>query len=198
MYHSRWLGGTVAVATGCEKLKARDHLNKGVQAFKNAKYTQAVDHFKEAVQLDPEFPTARLYLATAYMSQYIPGAESPENQQNATGGRAGVPEGSRNRSEEHRSHQLARVAALQPGCRAIDPGEENEDSSRKPRSGIPDWPKSSRRTKRPTIASALSLGESGIRSDGRSGEAWNEARRSGSDQRQEVRRRTESQVGTCC
>jgi tetratricopeptide (TPR) repeat protein len=42
-----------------------------------------VDHFKEAVQLDPEFPTARLYLATAYMSQYIPGADSPENQQNA-------------------------------------------------------------------------------------------------------------------
>ena len=70
-------------ATGCEKLRARDHLNKGVQAFKTAKYTQAVDHFKEAVQLDPEFPTARLYLATAYMSQYIPGAESPENQQNA-------------------------------------------------------------------------------------------------------------------
>jgi tetratricopeptide (TPR) repeat protein len=33
--------------------------------------------------LDPEFSTARLYLATAYMSQYIPGAESPENQQNA-------------------------------------------------------------------------------------------------------------------
>lgn len=71
------------VSTGCEKLKARDHLNKGVQAFKTAKYSQAVDHFKEAVQLDPEFPTARLYLATAYMSQYIPGAESPENQQNA-------------------------------------------------------------------------------------------------------------------
>jgi tetratricopeptide (TPR) repeat protein len=70
-------------ATGCEKLRARDHLNKGVQAFKTAKYTQAVDHFKEAVQLDPDFATARLYLATAYMSQYIPGAESPENQQNA-------------------------------------------------------------------------------------------------------------------
>jgi tetratricopeptide (TPR) repeat protein len=71
------------LATGCEKLRARDHLNKGVQAFKASKHTQAVDHFKEAVQLDPEFQTARLYLATAYMSQYIPGAESPENAQNA-------------------------------------------------------------------------------------------------------------------
>ena len=44
------------LSTGCEKLKARDHLNKGVQAFKSAKYTQAVEHFKEAVQLDPTSP----------------------------------------------------------------------------------------------------------------------------------------------
>lgn len=70
-------------ATGCEKLKARDNLNKGVAAFKQAKYSDAVEHFKTAVELDPSFPTARLYLATAYMSQYIPGAESPENVQNA-------------------------------------------------------------------------------------------------------------------
>jgi len=70
-------------ATGCNYLKSRDHLNKGVQAFKSAKYTQAVDHFKEAVQLDPNNANARLYLATAYMSQYIPGAESPDNKQNA-------------------------------------------------------------------------------------------------------------------
>jgi len=71
------------VSTGCEKLKARDHLNKGVAAFKSAKYPDAVEHFKQAVEYDPTFPTARLYLASAYMSQYIPGAESPENLQNA-------------------------------------------------------------------------------------------------------------------
>jgi tetratricopeptide (TPR) repeat protein len=63
------------LATGCDKLKARDKLNRGVQAYKGAQYSQAVDHFKEAV--------ARLYLATAYMMQYIPGAESPENVQMA-------------------------------------------------------------------------------------------------------------------
>ncbi|MEJ7606192.1 MAG: hypothetical protein WKF37_07965 [Bryobacteraceae bacterium] len=71
------------VSTGCEKLKARDNLNKGVQAFKTSKFNVAVEHFKEAVRLDPEFQTARLYLATAYVSQYIPGADSPENAQNA-------------------------------------------------------------------------------------------------------------------
>jgi Tfp pilus assembly protein PilF len=69
----------VAFSAGCQKLKARDHLNKGVQAFKNAKYPESVEHFKISVDLDPTFPTARLYLATAYMMQYIPGADSPEN-----------------------------------------------------------------------------------------------------------------------
>lgn len=73
----------MVVATGCEKLKARDNLNKGVQAYRSAKYSDAVEFFKSAVQMDPTFNTARLYLATAYMSQYIPGAESPENQQMA-------------------------------------------------------------------------------------------------------------------
>ncbi|MBM3814171.1 MAG: tetratricopeptide repeat protein [Acidimicrobiia bacterium] len=66
-------------ATGCTQLKARDQLNKGVHAFKLAKYAEAVEHFRTATELDPEFHTARLYLATAYMSQYIPGADSPEN-----------------------------------------------------------------------------------------------------------------------
>jgi tetratricopeptide (TPR) repeat protein len=65
--------------SGCKKLEARDNLNKGVQSFKSAKYSAAVDFFKQAVELDPTYTTARLYLATAYMSQYIPGAESPEN-----------------------------------------------------------------------------------------------------------------------
>src|ERR1017187_6608402 len=71
-------------ATSCNKLKARDQLNKGVQAFKSAQYPQAVERFKTAVEYDPTFATARLYLATAYMQQYIPGAESPENVQMAT------------------------------------------------------------------------------------------------------------------
>jgi len=66
-------------SAGCKKLEARDNLNKGVQAFKNAKYADAVEFFKRAIELDPTYPTAKLYLATAYMSQYIPGAESPEN-----------------------------------------------------------------------------------------------------------------------
>ena len=68
-------------AAGCDKLKSRDNLNKGVQAYKSAKYADAVEFFKQAVALDPNNTNGRLYLATSYMSQYIPGAESPENLQ---------------------------------------------------------------------------------------------------------------------
>lgn len=74
------VSAAVLFSSGCEKLRARDQLNKGVQSFKTAKYADAVGHFKTAVELDPTFTPARTYLATAYMSQYIPGAVSPENQ----------------------------------------------------------------------------------------------------------------------
>ena len=66
-------------AVGCSKLKARDQLNKGVNAYRNAKYEEAIEHFKNAVAMDPSLINARLYLATAYAQQYIPGADSPEN-----------------------------------------------------------------------------------------------------------------------
>lgn len=71
--------GLALTSAGCKKLEARDNLNKGVQAFKNSKFPEAAQYFTRAIELDPTYPTARLYLATAYMSQYIPGADSPEN-----------------------------------------------------------------------------------------------------------------------
>lgn len=67
------------VSLGCNKLKARDRLNKGVAAFRNAQFQQAIVHFKTAVDLDPTLLNARLYLAVAYSQLYIPGGESEEN-----------------------------------------------------------------------------------------------------------------------
>lgn len=67
------------LAAGCTQLRSRDQINKGVSAFKSAQFPQAVEHFKSAVELEPEFSTARLYLATAYMQQYVPGSEDPQN-----------------------------------------------------------------------------------------------------------------------
>jgi tetratricopeptide (TPR) repeat protein len=68
---------------GCNKLRARDQLNKGVASYKNARYEQAIEHFKNAVTLDPSLQNAKIYLATAYLAQYIPGVDSPDNLQNA-------------------------------------------------------------------------------------------------------------------
>ncbi len=67
------------VMTGCQKLEARDHLNKGVQAYKSARYEDAIQHFQEAVRLDPTYPSAELYLATAYAQSVVPDLQTPEN-----------------------------------------------------------------------------------------------------------------------
>jgi tetratricopeptide (TPR) repeat protein len=74
---------TLLFATGCNKLRARDQLNKGVQAYKANRFEAAVNFFRNAIQLDPALTTAKLYLATACSSQYVPGAENEENTRNA-------------------------------------------------------------------------------------------------------------------
>lgn len=81
-YNLALLGGALLLALaacGCAKLKARDHLNKGVADYRNAQFQIAIMHFKEAVRLDPTLLNARLYLATAYAQQYVPGNDSDDN-----------------------------------------------------------------------------------------------------------------------
>jgi tetratricopeptide (TPR) repeat protein len=69
----------LATVTGCNRLKARDQLTKGVQAFKNAQYEGAVNHFQNSIALDPNYEDAKLYLATAYSYQVVPNLQTPEN-----------------------------------------------------------------------------------------------------------------------
>jgi tetratricopeptide (TPR) repeat protein len=73
----------LATTTGCNKLRARDQLNKGVQAYKAAHYEEATEHFKNAINLDNDLKVAKMYLATVYAQQYVPGVDSPENIRNA-------------------------------------------------------------------------------------------------------------------
>lgn len=75
------LAAGLAGVAGCNKLRARDLLNQGVQAYKNAQFDQAEEDFKQAAELDPTLKIARIYLATAYASQFVPGSPSPSNQQ---------------------------------------------------------------------------------------------------------------------
>jgi tetratricopeptide (TPR) repeat protein len=59
----------LTVTSGCDKLRARDNLNKGIKAFKEQKYDKAAEYFDTASKQDPVLTNAKLYLATAYAQQ---------------------------------------------------------------------------------------------------------------------------------
>jgi tetratricopeptide (TPR) repeat protein len=71
------------VLGGCNWLRARDNLNKGVRAYRETNYPVAVEHFSDALAQDPELLEAELYLGMAYLMQYIPQLNTPENDENA-------------------------------------------------------------------------------------------------------------------
>jgi tetratricopeptide (TPR) repeat protein len=77
------LGGMVLSMSGCNRLAARDQLNKGVDAYKSARYEEAIGHFQKATELDPTLPMAKSYLATALAQNVVPGLDTPENLKNA-------------------------------------------------------------------------------------------------------------------
>lgn len=58
----------------------RGWINRGVTEYKSGRYQEAVAAFQRAVESDPSSVTAHLYLGTAWMQQFIPGAVSPDNQ----------------------------------------------------------------------------------------------------------------------
>jgi Flp pilus assembly protein TadD len=64
-----------------DQLDAKDVLDQGVAAFKNGQFDEAARLFERASQLRPSLMNAPVYLATAYASEYIPGAPSEGNQQ---------------------------------------------------------------------------------------------------------------------
>jgi tetratricopeptide (TPR) repeat protein len=88
--NSRWLAVLIILAvlplSGCNfysKLKARDYLNRGVKAFTDQKYDAAAQYFQKTLDLDPGFETARMYLATAYTSQFVPGSTDARSEEMA-------------------------------------------------------------------------------------------------------------------
>ncbi len=88
--NNKWLAVLLLLAvmplSGCgfmQKLRARDYLNKGVKAFTDQKYDAAAQYFQKTLELDPDFEIARMYLATAYTSQFVPGSSDPRSEEMA-------------------------------------------------------------------------------------------------------------------
>jgi tetratricopeptide (TPR) repeat protein len=86
----KWLAVLLLLAalplSGCSfsrMLRARDYSNKGVKQFGDQKFGAAAQFFEKALEEDPSFEIARLYLATSYMSQYVPGSTDPKSEKMA-------------------------------------------------------------------------------------------------------------------
>lgn len=54
-------------------------LQLGIAAYKNNHYEEAIHHFEKATEFDPANIKAHMYLATACVSQYIPGVDTDDN-----------------------------------------------------------------------------------------------------------------------
>ncbi len=104
---------------GCDKLKARDQLNRGIQSFKAGQTDAAIENFKQAKELDPNLLMAKLYLGTAYQSSYIPGATSDENQRMGTQALGGISGRAESRSEQSGCNRSHWSAAEFDGQRAV-------------------------------------------------------------------------------
>lgn len=56
-----------------------EELRLGIEAYKNTHYEAAIAHFRKATEFDPSQTKGQMYLATALVSQYIPGVQDQEN-----------------------------------------------------------------------------------------------------------------------
>jgi tetratricopeptide (TPR) repeat protein len=111
------------VAQDEAKVAARAELNSGVQAYKQANYEDAIDHFNKAVTLDPEFIQARQYLASAYAAQFVPGVDTPENVVWATNALGQYSEILRRNPSD--IHSIKGVAFLKSQLKDFEQAKEN-------------------------------------------------------------------------
>lgn len=79
----RWIAAVSLLFLSLVSARAQTsnaELALGVAAYKNSRYEESIWHFQKAVDLDSGNMRARMYLATALVSQYIPGVDTPDNQ----------------------------------------------------------------------------------------------------------------------
>jgi tetratricopeptide (TPR) repeat protein len=107
------LGALVFLSAGCSQLKSRYEMNQGIQAYKNRQYTQAVDHFTTAIDLDPKNVNGKLYRATAWMIQYAPGASTDQNKELARKARTGFLDVLKDDSNNERAEDSLASLCLQ-------------------------------------------------------------------------------------
>jgi tetratricopeptide (TPR) repeat protein len=165
------LGSTV----GCTKLRARDQLVKGVQAFKAGHYEEAVGHFQNSIALDPNYESARLYLATAYSYQVVPNLDTPENLATAKKAMDGFNEVLAKNPND--LDALRQIASIQRNVKHFDEAKATEqkiisldpkDAEANYTIGVIDWTQAYKNA-------VQILGEQGLQDDGNGNVKMNKA-----------------------
>ena len=161
--------------TGCTKLRARDQLVKGVQAFKAGHYEEAVNHFQNSINLDPNYESARLYLATAYSYQVVPNLDTPENLATAKKAMDGFNEVLAKNPND--LDALKQIASIQRNIKQFDAAKATEqkiisldanDAEANYTIGVIDWTQAYKNA-------VQILGEQGLQDDGNGNVKMNKA-----------------------
>ena len=77
------LGQTLNCLGSSDNPAAEEQINQGVEAYKNAKYAEAISLFQKATDLAPCMTAARAYLATAQAQNVVPALSTPDNLETA-------------------------------------------------------------------------------------------------------------------
>jgi len=73
------LGASGAGCTLVNKVRAKNELNESARAYREAHFEEAEQHAKRALYLDPNNPTAPIFIARVIHQQYKPGIDQPDN-----------------------------------------------------------------------------------------------------------------------
>jgi tetratricopeptide (TPR) repeat protein len=91
------------------------------------KYDAAAQFFQKAVELDPGFEDAQMYLATAYTSQFVPGSADPKSEEMAQKGIETfkkVVDNSKDPTSQNSMNAMLSVASLYYQLKKYDDSKE--------------------------------------------------------------------------
>ncbi len=105
-----------------DDLPARYELNQGVEAYKAARYSEAISHFQKATDTAPCLTMARAYLATAQAQNVVPGLDTPDNLKTSN---AAIENFKQVLAQEpHDINSLKQVAAIYFSTKKLDDARE--------------------------------------------------------------------------
>jgi tetratricopeptide (TPR) repeat protein len=102
--------------------ESNSELNAGIEAYKAARYSEAINHFQKATDIAPCSTVARAYLATAQAQNVVPGLDTADNLKTAD---VAIENFKKVLAQEpHDVNSLKQVAAVYFSTRKFDDARE--------------------------------------------------------------------------